>query len=158
MATRAPVDRRRRWYYEPYSTVLGLTLPLCCLPMTSTEPQIDFTKIAFPSDQLSVKRLRELFPELIDKSIHGVKYFGEDELTAMMNFERGIAQRAFDAAIGKIPAGEPARDENLIETLTDCYMFHKMVSGSHHAEQLIRTFEQAAVEQARSHCPQPPSR
>jgi hypothetical protein len=128
--------------------------------MPSFDRPIDLTTVDFPSDLLTIKALRGLFPDKLNLYPSEFYDFDEIELPAMLEFERSLASRAFNAILGKSPQGslESGEAEEDREMLAAIYTRYGMASGPHHAEQLIRAFEQSAAEQARRHAPKSPPR
>jgi hypothetical protein len=128
------------------------------LPMVERpQPQIDFTKIDFPSDGLTVGTLRRVHPEQIDTGddidLFSKDYGGAagDHVTGMLGAERDFATAAFNRALG-IPPPAPL-DKSMLEvyikSITDDYIRYGIATGPHHAEQLVRGIESQATEQAR---------
>jgi hypothetical protein len=68
--------------------------------MSRPEPEINLTKIAFPSDRLTVKMLRERLPQYFDNPARNPRV-DSGEWGAMLGFERYVAKLAFDDALGK---------------------------------------------------------
>jgi hypothetical protein len=123
------------------------------------QPQIDFTKMDFPSDGLTIGTLRRVHPEQVDTgediNLFSKDYGGSagDMVTGMLGAERDLAAAAFNRALGK-PAPAPLdKDmlEGFAEAMTQDYIRYGIASGPHHAEQLIRGIESQAAEQARQH-------
>src|SRR5262245_44802504 len=114
--------------------------------MPSPEPEIDLTKIAFPSDSLTIKRLRELVPNRIDDDTF-VGLSRWDEIDAHLSFEREIAERTFDKARGK-PLKHAFEDGDLREMVAEGLIAYGLATGPHHAEELIREIESQAAAQA----------
>jgi len=132
--------------------------------VSSQEPRIDLAKITFPSDRLTIATLRELFPPLFDVPGKSVKYFEDErrqDLESMMEAERRTARRAFDAALGRTGSTLDQHEDRMFpseqdrEWLTELYVSHRLAAGPHHVEQLIRSIEQAAAEQAKGYGPPP---
>jgi len=143
----------------------------------SDEPRLDFvdyTSIAFPSDNLTVGKLRKLHPDLFDVEGSGHREFfsanawgkksqpNEEWLAAMLSAERYLARHAFELACGKTSTcltqlGD-TRDESAVD-LGKYYVHFGLSSGQQHADQLIRAFEaQAAAQGKPPEGPVPPSR
>lgn len=139
-------------------------------PERSTFPGtgLDVTKIAFPSDQLTIKDLRRYMPTAFDLSAGENNLYDvegrfnrvslETCLGAIIDKERELAHLAYCNARGITPPKELGNRDEGAEVLAVDYIELGLASGSHHAEQLIRAFEQAAAEQARQQAPAPPSR
>mgnify|MGYP001079831493 CR=1 FL=1 len=121
-------------------------------------PEIDLTKIAFPSDGLTFGALRRVHPELIDayESVETGPTLLEEQagekLSHMLHSERLLANAAFH-----ISFGGPVHPENVIlineykKELGETYIAYGIATGRHHADQLIRDIEAQAVEQAGRH-------
>jgi hypothetical protein len=138
--------------------------------MLGSAPILDFTQIAFPSDRLTVKDLRRDAPGCFD--LTAPEHLPEREgflqrqsieytLGGIINTERELAAIAFFAALGTSPLesfGKLGPRDFAAECLANDYVRLGLASGQHHAEQLIRDFEQAAADQARKHLPNLPSR
>ena len=124
--------------------------------MPDQKPQFDSSKIAYPTDRLTVKQLRELYPDDFDKpyGAGGVSCDLDGECNAILSFERRVAYAAFRAALGD-PV-RPDEREFYTEPLVEAYVKSGLASGEHAANELIRAFEQAAAEQARGQGPSPP--
>ena len=120
-------------------------------------PEIDLTKLNFPSDGLTLGTLRRLHPEhintresveLLPKLLEHV----DEDVSTMMHAERFLANAAFH-----ISFGGPVHPENIellkdyAKELSKSYVRHRIASGPHHAEQLIRGIEIQASEQARQY-------
>ncbi len=138
---------------------------LASRPMSESEPQLDLTKIAFPSDSLTVKKLREVLPRYFDNPSRGPFVEANGEWEAMLSFERWIAELAFDAARGETISQFDAmrgltlsqsiqRRRNELESykedLQELYVKYGLASGPHHVEQLVRDIETQAQNQAQS--------
>jgi hypothetical protein len=114
------------------------------------KPTLDLTALAFPSDQITIKSLRAVEPEL---------FGGEDDvewpkwsnitLFATVAVERALCRKAFAAAAG-LPDPSPSDDRReLILMLHDDYQEYGITRGLQHTYQLVRAFETAAAEQAK---------
>jgi hypothetical protein len=125
------------------------------------QPHVDLMRIDFPSDRLTIKELRELFPQIDSDELND---FDEIELPGLLSLERDLARAAFDEALGRTPRqkgifvrGIGAVEEDR-QMLAATYLRYRLATGLHHAEQLIRAFEQAAAEMASQHMPNRPTR
>ena len=129
------------------------------------ESSIDFTRIEFPSDRLTVKVLRQKFPEVFDRPPRdGSRLWRrptqqenndlETLVGGILNTERELAARAFYAATGKeLPShdrGAGYRDE-AAECLGNDYMRYGLARGRHEAAEMIRHIEAQATSQAQLH-------
>lgn len=131
-------------------------------------PEIDVTKIDFPSDELTIKAIRQRWPKSIDKRednpyVDGIPRLlaqptGE-ELFSMLKMERDLATATFNMELGREPPDLSYADfsiKSLAEDLSKLYIEFGLASGQHHADQLIRSIESQAVAQARQHTPPRP--
>lgn len=130
--------------------------------MPAPAPQIDFTRIYFPSDRLTVRDLRRAFPGSFDlpgqpvqKS--GTRSYGRastgSALDGIIDAERLLAGIAFKQVLGQ-PLGEDEAsfDRNeFVEALTTDYVRVGLAAGEHQVRELIRGIEAQAVAQARRH-------
>jgi hypothetical protein len=125
------------------------------------EPQIDFTKIEFPTDKLTIKMVRSNYPWAFDRpaalSENRTHFYGrasiENALGGLVDCERRLAVVEFKRVLNlplTTEEGKIAR-ASLAETLVDEYVHLGLASGDHHAEQLIRGLEAQVSAQAQSH-------
>jgi hypothetical protein len=140
------------------------------MPDTSTAPEfpdIDFRSVNFPSDALSVKRFRALFPESFDQPgplRDGFGYFflpadtEEPEhlmqLTRLISDERITVSGAFHATYDHLPDAKLDPDElecidDARKELEDLYQFFKLADSPETARLLIRQVEEEGERQAR---------
>ena len=128
--------------------------------MPCPEPVVDLTKIDFPSDKLNVKKLRELYPNKFDH----IDQYGNVALhadagawEATLANERRCASRAFNAAMGRPfnwndrGVHDPEWYDQEREWVRAAYIRWGLATGEHHAEQLLRSVEQVAAEQAKAY-------
>ena len=125
---------------------------------------IDYASISFPSDNLTVGKLRKLYPDQFDVEGTGIRDFfsinagiqtgkiGEGWLWTMLSAERYLARHAYEDALGKtwtcVTELGDTRDESALG-LAKYYIHFGLASGPKHAEQLIRDFEAQAASQAK---------
>jgi hypothetical protein len=130
--------------------------------MPAQEPQVDLTKINFPTDRLSIKRLRERCPNDFDAADDRVKFFGTalgDDLTATLQLERTIARMTFDVAMGRTSANwVNDYDFDPREIVAQSLIEYGLATGPHHAQQQVRDIEAQAVAQAKGFGPLPQTR
>lgn len=137
--------------------------------MTETEPQIDFTRIAFPTDSLTIKALRKNTPHAFDvpppekwkhlisdqRSSHFSLMSLDDVLSSILDFERLVAEDAFRNELGlKKKAPYPViggRKSDLIDSVASDYVSLGIARGKNEAREMIRAVEAQAREQAREH-------
>ncbi len=131
------------------------------VPMTDTEPAIDFTTIEFPSDKITVKMIRQVWPDAVDvervqstsRAPH--RRFVRHSLDAVLGEgvidpERQLAERAFKVALGQAVKDQifQGRDD-LIDSLASAYLDYGLARGEHEAAALVRRIEAQAEAQAR---------
>src|SRR5947209_4593333 len=130
--------------------------------MAKHEPAIDFTRLSFPSDDLSIKHLRAVeakSPAHINGFAQEDPAFFEREgsiadVASILLLERALAHKAFAAALGR---PDPHADDEeftrseVIRMLGDCYKDYGLSSGSKHTQEMIRNIEAQAVAQAKEH-------
>jgi hypothetical protein len=126
-------------------------------------PSIDLTKIDFPSDGLTIKTLRRLYPQHIDSEPEACANLFKDgfkdgaelpggKLLTMLDAERFVADAAFVKACGV--QCEPVYLEDAARSAAhaaELYLHYGLASGPQHAQQLVRGIESQAAEQARQH-------
>jgi hypothetical protein len=120
-------------------------------------PKIDFTKIDFPSDGLTVKTLRKVHPDQIDADAfpslfsQGNRGSADNLLGNLLHDERTIAEAAFNGALGKPPHEFLGKQElqSYADELSDIYTQYGLATGKHHAQELIRGIEAQGIAQAR---------
>ena len=124
--------------------------------MQRAEPQLDFTKLSFPTDDLMIRTIRGLRPELIstEPPLSAEEYDELEDIRGVMWIERVLAHKAFAAARGK---PDPYANDDLLNDRRDLilglsrdYDFYGLSSGIQHTRQLVRAFEEQAAAQARA--------
>jgi hypothetical protein len=127
-------------------------------------PEIDLTKMVFPSDGMSIKAMRRLWPEAVDTG-ERVNLFSNptggragEILFTMLMMERDLARAMFGLEFGREPSIMYADDDVklLAEDLSHLYTRVGIADGSISAKELIRGIESQAVAQARQHTPPRP--
>lgn len=115
-----------------------------------TTQQINFTLLAFPSDQLTIGSIRQCDPEEFAQESPRFFDTGHADVSSMLWMERCLAHNAFAKAIGQpLPHAElPVDRDEVIETLNRSYLQFGLTSGLEHTKQLIRTLESTAAQQA----------
>jgi hypothetical protein len=126
---------------------------------------IDYTSISFPSDKLTIRDLRLLYPHYFDVEGSAIRDFlaanagqgklnsvDDDWLASMLDSERWLARHSYDksrgAPVSRLEEIGDSRDKCASE-LSTYYVHFGLASGPTHADQLIRQFEAAAAAQAR---------
>jgi hypothetical protein len=139
--------------------------------MPDPEPQIDFTRIEFPTDRLTVKELRKALPHCFDlpapEGPHHQRegFFKRESLESylggIINAEREVAALAFHTALGQVKPeyheGTLGPRWEVLEVLISDYTKVGLARGEHHGQELIREIESQAVAQAQRYLgPTPP--
>jgi hypothetical protein len=126
--------------------------------MGADDPDIDLTKFDFPTDKLTVKDLRRLYPGRLDnRSVTSIDQFREgsvyEKLAALISEERILAIDIYDQASGKKrPFGLRGADlKDALEELAEVYIRFGLASGPAQAEQLARSVKSQALRQAERH-------
>lgn len=127
-------------------------------------PLIDLTRVAFPSDALSIATLRRRYPDDFDGHFLPVQtcgpFFGEvgfrrdwhDRLHELLGAERLVAMGAFHHARGDTdPFADGERDDVLAAraTLESLYPAFGLCDGPETARVLIDRIERQAIAAAR---------
>src|SRR5271170_7986050 len=69
--------------------------------MSDTTPEIDFSRVKFPTDALTIGYLRERFPHSFKGLEPDCFREGQEDLAALILAERTLAQWSFDKALGR---------------------------------------------------------
>jgi hypothetical protein len=131
-------------------------------------PKIVFTKIEFPSDELTIQTLRRLSPDYFDAEPEACgKLFSQSdvnnpmiEVARLLDAERMVAEVAYLKAVGiQCSAVYLTDGQRCAEDAAELYAHFGIAKGQHHAEQLICNIQSQAADQAREHTGrvQPPS-
>jgi hypothetical protein len=134
--------------------------------MTAAKPAIDFARLSFPTDELTIRMLRERHPHVFDSEPTGrfagnprrnSGYYERGSIDGLIgstiNFERMLAEMAYRAELG-LPKmeGLPVADRSsLIDSLTNSYVFLGVTSGKHEARAMLKDIETQARKQGREH-------
>lgn len=127
-------------------------------------PKVDFTKMEFPSDGMTIKAIRRLWPEAVDTG-DAVDLFSRpvggragELLFSMLTMERGLAEATFGLEFGREPDIDYADHDVqvLAEDLSELYIRFGIADGPQTAKELIRSIESQATAQAREHIPDRP--
>lgn len=113
-------------------------------------PQIDYNRLTFPSDALTIGAIRAAEPELFAQLQPTFFQSGCSNLDALLFSERELARDAFERALGRPKTYQESRRE-LIGMLSSIYKFYGLATGGKHTEQLVRAFEETARAQAKEH-------
>jgi hypothetical protein len=112
-------------------------------------PQIDYTRVHFPSDSVTIGKLRAVNPLRLDVDEPRLI-----DVVGMLTVERSLARQAFDATLSRV-----IPDENdylsgrnaLVGDLASNYKTYGLARGPKTAMQLIKAFEAEAAAQACEH-------
>jgi hypothetical protein len=126
--------------------------------MGSDDPDLDLSKFDFPTDMLTIKDLRLLYPGHLDnRSVTSMDQLREgsvyEKLAALISEERIIAIDIYDQARGKKrPFSLRGADlKSALEELAEEYIKFGLASGPAHAKQLARSVKSQALQQAERH-------
>ena len=131
-------------------------------------PEIDFTKIAFPSDKVTIGAIRDHIrkndpnPAAFERTLR--EFEPEDfelkaNILALLSAERELAEDAFNAAlkgvkpkqVGQIHLELAENRRDRVQDLDRFYTEFGITSGPKQTVELARTIEAAAVAQAKQH-------
>lgn len=135
------------------------------MPTDDTDNEdLDFTKLSFPSDKLTIRDLRRLFPDEFDVG-SSVTFFDEKTqpgtLADLLHAERCLAEFAVGRASRTVigwPVDKPEPTEKNMDQIVESekklytqdlvhgYQKFGLASGPETARQLIREFETAAIQ------------
>ena len=130
--------------------------------MADPVPKIDFKKIEFPTDKITVKGLRQVYPLGFDEWIEDRTLGSVDEardgsprlsldaaIGDLMDYEREFAEQAFLQALGvPVRPGREYSHQNVVDTFGKQYIELGLASGDHQVSELVRNVERQAVAQA----------
>lgn len=118
-------------------------------------PELDYSRIDFPSDELTVRQMRLLEPSL-NTNRPAFAWTGEEgvpSVEGVLSLEREVAAMAFEIARGhgrRITEMErDYRPRDLDNDLVAAYMTYNMAATTHEAGQLIWTIKEQAREQGK---------
>jgi hypothetical protein len=124
--------------------------------MVGEESDIGFATFDFPSDKLTVRELRRLHPEQLDRrepewATHDNSLYAK--LSELIFCERVFASNTYDQARGQYREGGIYEEdlELVREELAGVYIKFGLASGKVHAEELVRSVEREALQQAARH-------
>jgi hypothetical protein len=124
---------------------------------SSDFPTVYLSTVRFPSDNLTIRVLRQAHPDAFDVLSKGEsdqpKFFFQpthfdhvdSTVAAMLYWERMLAVNAYTAAAGIKGVDTGFSHADITDELTQFYTRYRLASGPHHAAQLIRDFEQEAA-------------
>ena len=112
-------------------------------------------RLSFPSDRLTIKKLRELWPELDKPGWRGSLFADEvkldlrEELSNLLAWEEALCERAARVELSLSDYAIPDREEEeqTIQDLAKAYQRLGLCTGPKEACEMIRDFQRAAVEQ-----------
>lgn len=112
-------------------------------------PVLDITKIILPTDRVTLGQMRRREPRLFDSS--NTSMYRAENAFAIVAFqlEQSLAEKAFAKEL-KIPEGDSYFDRRrLISLVDDAYRKLGLSTGKHESQEMIKSFEDAARQQAR---------
>ena len=130
--------------------------------MTDPVAKLDFKKIEFPSDKITINDLRRVYPlgfdewvadrtfGSVDEEINGSPRLSLDgAIGDLMDYEREFAEQAFLQALGvPVRPGREYSHQNVVDTFRSQYIELGLASGDHQVSELVRGVERQAVAQA----------
>ena len=129
--------------------------------MAEHVPKLDFKKIDFPSDKITIKDLRRAYPLGYDQWMEDRFDYrittGEirrpmsldDAIHDMVDYEREYAERAFLQALGvPVRPGREYDHQEVVDTFRTQYIKLGLASGEHQVSELVRNVERQAIAQA----------
>ena len=116
--------------------------------------EIDFNKIRFPSDRLTLQNLRRLSPDHFDPDKDGLRLLFDDspknpmlDVLELIHLERHVAQGALWQAQGH--KSDYLDDmPGYAEDVAKLYIHFGIAKGQHHADELVRNLQSQAAAQA----------
>jgi len=117
--------------------------------MSQFEPQVDHTRMDYPSDRVTVAQLRARFPELLNgNGLYKSELSSTTlDIVATMALEQSLAAKAFAKAAG-LPDPDPeplVNRRETVEMLNEDYRRYGISSGIQQTRELVRSFEAAAA-------------
>ncbi len=110
----------------------------------------DFSGIAFPSDQITIAQIRKEQPYMFAFDTLGTDHASNFDAINTIRCELILAEKAWASALGH---SEPQPDfdrREEIAMLNDDYVRYGLSTGIAKTRQLVRDFEKAVAEQART--------
>src|SRR4051794_24637149 len=117
------------------------------------EPKIDFTRIAFPSDAITLKMVRQAWPDATDVDLPEQFFPAKDRMyrrnsldgllgTGLIDLERELAEQAFKAVLGQPVKRRLFNDrKDLTDFLAIEYVRYGLARGRHSAAVLAHQIE-----------------
>lgn len=130
--------------------------------MADPVPKIDFKRIDFPTDKITVKDLRRVFPKLsydswtedrdetrLPGGVWHRRMTLDSALDALIEYERDYAEQAFLQALG-VPVSDSRVYvlQDVVDTVSAEYIKLGLATGDHQVAELVRGVERQAVAQA----------
>lgn len=118
-------------------------------------PRIDFSRIDFPSDRMTIREIRAMEPALNTSSprFEDSGAIGVPSIRLLMYSEREVAELAFELVLGYGHMFEEmrimqSRPKDCDDDLIEAYMEYNMAETTEEAEQLVRVIKEQARAQA----------
>src|SRR5262245_41182825 len=120
--------------------------------MISQPPQLDDSRIEFPSDRLTLGDLRKMRLDTPAPEIQWSLSGEAQRLSAMQSLERDFARLGFATVLGnaedvrrEIAAGFTGGIQDPIDDLVQFYMRYRLAEGPETAQELIRRVQEAGT-------------
>lgn len=110
-------------------------------------PPIDFSRLSFPSDKLTVGTIRAKAPRFFQPRV--VRFTDVEE--GLLLTERIVAEKAYAAALKQPDPHPDWRQDDLTLALMDVYKQFGLTTGIKHTRELKKGIEAAAKAQAQEH-------
>ena len=109
-------------------------------------PPIDFSRIPFPTDKLTVGDIRARTPHFFETWEVNL-----ENLQGLLMTERTVAGKAYAAALRQPDPHPNWRQDDLTLALMDVYKAYGLTTGIKHTRELKKSIEAAAQAQAADH-------
>ena len=133
--------------------------------MTVFEPKINFSKLDFPTDKLTIRDLRGKIPYSFDvdppenfarhlrRDGHYDRMDLDNAIGNLIDCERLLAELAFRSELGlpELDKSKFSTRAELFDVMPGDYVDLGVAQGDHEAKLLLKSIESQAKEQAREH-------
>jgi len=120
---------------------------------SSSSHSVDYRRLQFPSDKLTVRDIRDHEPERIDIDSPQLSTDDSHSIENLLFLERSIAWSSFAVALGRgaayLDVASYGGTKEFEDELVNVYMFYRLASTSHDAKELIKVIKDQARAQAR---------
>jgi hypothetical protein len=118
--------------------------------MTQNAPELDYTRLSFPTDALTLKAIRAVLPELFAQETPAFLDGSDITVAGLLSVERALAHKAFAVTLGLDDPNPHENRNDLIEMMAEEYQRFGLASGLVHTQQLARDIEKQAIDQAKT--------